>query len=499
LTARISNRLTEVRNQDSGALLEGSTWDPFGNRRTRTTGAATLAYSYDAAHQLADIREGSPAGPLVAAFVYDAAGNLTRQCEGGSVTGTTSTCTGATVAELTYDAANRLTALTKTGLPAEHYAYDGEGRRIRKTVDATATDYRYDGPDIVGEHPGWAGQPTVYLHGPGMDDPLIRWTPATSSAESYHQDGLGSVVAMTNQAGEITATARYDAWGNTLASTGTIPRYGYTGREPDATGLIYYRARYYDPTVGRFTQRDPIGMQGGLNPYAYVGGNPVNFTDPLGLRPPEPLDVQLLEATLPVLALLGKIPGPTYFAQPTDTAAAASAPGEAPAGPLLAAGPITDAVASDAPSFFEAILPKGGGVVGSGSAEAGLLMGGAVTGSAGWGVFGGGPKGLSTGGFATFGGFLGGPGFGPRYPSGDSLNVVGGAFAGGGAGVFITNATSPTGLADAFKTYSFNLGIGPKLSIQLGISGTTWIFSITVGPGYGVSGSGYSTNTWTTK
>jgi RHS repeat-associated protein len=58
---------------------------------------------------------------------------------------------------------------------------------------------------------------------------------------------------------------------------------GFTGREPDEMGLIYYRARYYDPAVGRFTQRDPIGLQGGINQYAYVNNNPINYTDPLGL------------------------------------------------------------------------------------------------------------------------------------------------------------------------------------------------------------------------
>jgi len=90
------------------------------------------------------------------------------------------------------------------------------------------------------------------------------------------------VVAVSNGAGGTEGTVRYDAWGVRLSGTGVIPQYGYTGREPDGTGLIYYRGRYYDPALGRFTQRDPIGLQGGLNQYAYVNSNPVNFTDPMG-------------------------------------------------------------------------------------------------------------------------------------------------------------------------------------------------------------------------
>ncbi|BBA36824.1 Rhs-family protein [Methylocaldum marinum] len=99
----------------------------------------------------------------------------------------------------------------------------------------------------------------------------------------YHPDGLGSLLALTNATGSITATQRFDAFGQKLAGTGTVPTYGYTGREPDATGLVYYRARYYDPSIGRFTARDPVGYLDGLNRYAYVGNNPINFTDPNGL------------------------------------------------------------------------------------------------------------------------------------------------------------------------------------------------------------------------
>uniref|UniRef100_UPI0010F62F92 RHS repeat-associated core domain-containing protein n=1 Tax=Chitinivorax sp. B TaxID=2502235 RepID=UPI0010F62F92 len=71
-----------------------------------------------------------------------------------------------------------------------------------------------------------------------------------------------------------------------------IPQYGYTGREPDVAGLIYYRARWYDPSIGRFTQRDPSGLAGGLNPYAYVDGDPINLIDPSGLTSAKPQPVR---------------------------------------------------------------------------------------------------------------------------------------------------------------------------------------------------------------
>jgi uncharacterized protein RhaS with RHS repeats len=63
-----------------------------------------------------------------------------------------------------------------------------------------------------------------------MDEPLSRITAATT--QYYHQDDLGSVVAVTDNTGVTTGTERYDAFGNKLASTGAIPQFGYTGREP---------------------------------------------------------------------------------------------------------------------------------------------------------------------------------------------------------------------------------------------------------------------------
>jgi RHS repeat-associated protein len=95
---------------------------------------------------------------------------------------------------------------------------------------------------------------------------------------------LAEIEAYTSADGGGSQLQRFDAWGNKTQSAGAnIPQYGYTGREPDATGLVYYRARYYDPSIGRFVSRDPIGLDGGINLYAYVLNNPVNYTDPTGL------------------------------------------------------------------------------------------------------------------------------------------------------------------------------------------------------------------------
>ncbi len=81
----------------------------------------------------------------------------------------------------------------------------------------------------------------------------------------------------------MTLTRQYDAYGNLLAG-GTTSGYAFTGREWDPeTGLYYYRARYYDPRLGRFVSEDPIRLSGGLNFFAYVSNNPILRTDPLGL------------------------------------------------------------------------------------------------------------------------------------------------------------------------------------------------------------------------
>ena len=98
-------------------------------------------------------------------------------------------------------------------------------------------------------------------------------------------DHLGSVVRVTDSAGAPTLTREYDPWGNPLQGS-TTSGYTFTGREWDPeTGFYYYRARYYDPTAGRFISEDPIGPTNTIDLYGYALQNPLNFSDPLGLKP----------------------------------------------------------------------------------------------------------------------------------------------------------------------------------------------------------------------
>ncbi|MFN2500244.1 MAG: RHS repeat-associated core domain-containing protein, partial [Pyrinomonadaceae bacterium] len=83
-------------------------------------------------------------------------------------------------------------------------------------------------------------------------------------------DHLGSTTALTGTTGKLVERITYDAYGNSAGSTRT--RYGYTGRERDPLiNLMYYRARFYDPQLGRFISEDPMGLAAGLNFFSYVG------------------------------------------------------------------------------------------------------------------------------------------------------------------------------------------------------------------------------------
>ncbi len=101
------------------------------------------------------------------------------------------------------------------------------------------------------------------------------------------QDALGSTRLLTDSSGSVVGTTSYSPYGQVTAQSGTVTPFGFAGQYTDATtGLVYMRARWYDPGTGQFLSQDPLWPLI-TNPYAYVADNPLNAVDPLGLCGPQ--------------------------------------------------------------------------------------------------------------------------------------------------------------------------------------------------------------------
>jgi len=190
-------------------------------------------------------------------FTYDANGNMLTD--------------GAN--SYTWDAWGKLASMN-----GATFAYDGLGRRVGKTISGTTTSYLYDGWNPVQEQRG-AGFANL-LTG-GLDGYFARI--AAGGATTFLTDALGSTVALADETGSLTTQYTYEPFGKTtVAGAATTNSFAFTGRELDETGLYYYRARYYDPALGRFISEDPVGFQGGSNFYVYAYNLPTVLIDPTG-------------------------------------------------------------------------------------------------------------------------------------------------------------------------------------------------------------------------
>lgn len=174
------------------------------------------------------------------------------------------------------------------------YTYDVLNRRVIREGDNQYEAYVYDGNQVVADLGYYRDLLRTYVWGPGIDNLMSFTDYSTATPTTYYavKDHQNSVIAMVNASGSVVESYEYDAYGNTkifnassteLTTSAIGNRYMFQGREYDsATGLYYFRARWYDPDTGRWLSKDPIGIEGGLNQYEFCSSNPVNVVDPHG-------------------------------------------------------------------------------------------------------------------------------------------------------------------------------------------------------------------------
>jgi RHS repeat-associated protein len=210
--------------------------------------------------------------------------NITNDLDGNMTWGP---LTNNTLVAYSYDARNRL--LTADGAS---YGYDALGNRtsvtngtnvIRFVVNPNATLSQ-----VLMRIKG--GTTNYYIYGPGLLYEITE-TASTTNTLTYHYDLRGSTIAITDSSGAVKERFEYSAYGSlTYRSDSTDTPFLFNGRygvQTDTNGLLYMRARYYNPYICRFINPDPAGFAGGLNWYCYADGNPVSLIDPFGLGPVE--------------------------------------------------------------------------------------------------------------------------------------------------------------------------------------------------------------------
>ena len=257
------NRLTSVNYGDGGT--QSYSFDNTGNRLQKVdSSTGTENYSYNAANML-----------------------LTRGSNGYTNDADANTLAGGGRTNV-WDSQNRLVSCSFNGNTSS-YIYGADGLRHQSTVNGVTTDFALDGDSVVreGQTTGSVFTPSVtYLT--GAMGPIYRRDDTAGGVRWYVFDGLGSVVDEVDPSGNLTDTRGFDVYGAVRSNSGTATsRHGFSGSlghtGENETGLIYMRARYMDPVVGRFVSEDP--ERSGKNWFEYASSNPVTSVDRSGKWP----------------------------------------------------------------------------------------------------------------------------------------------------------------------------------------------------------------------
>jgi RHS repeat-associated protein len=241
---------------------ESFEYDFAGNRINRTMKGITTRYNYDNRNRLIEKIEGG----MQTSYRYDPQGNLLEE-EGRR--GTT---------RYTYDCFNRTESVRTAEGGYVRNRYDAEGLRYELYENGKVSRFIFSGREVVTEVDADYGLKAAIIRGHEL---LAQ----KDNKDSYYylNNAHGDVTALVDGRGDVVNRYRYDAFGNTVEAVEKVQnRFRYAGEQFDpVTGQYYLRARFYNPVIGRFTQEDTYRGDG-LNLYAYVANNPVNYYDPSG-------------------------------------------------------------------------------------------------------------------------------------------------------------------------------------------------------------------------
>ncbi|MEK4063788.1 MULTISPECIES: RHS repeat-associated core domain-containing protein [unclassified Paenibacillus] len=278
--------IESMKNTKGSSVLSGYnySYDHNGNITAVTevlnNGAAkTTSYGYDALNRLLSIKR--PNGQSTQ-YTYDVRGNRLTSSE------SVSSSLDLSDTSYTYDLQNTLTGLTKNGNTTS-FTYYADGLRYLKSTGTSHTQVNYDFSGQVIAEEKLSGSTVIQKSSFVRGDRVLVKKDKTAAKDYYYlYNGHGDVVQIVNTSGTPVNTYSYDEWGNITSQTEGIQNsFKYAGEIYDAeTGLYYLRARYYDPSIGRFLNEDTVEGQIdnplSQNLYTYVSNNPLIYTDPSG-------------------------------------------------------------------------------------------------------------------------------------------------------------------------------------------------------------------------